>query len=109
MGEWIDLGRRHGPRRVVAEHDVGRGLADLASLPDDRHLLALASADKAALLLEPARRSFRVIARVEVGPDPVRIAHFARRVLLFCRFSLAAPPDGAGAHPGLGQCPSSVD
>src|SRR5690348_6880412 len=28
-------------RRVVAEHDLGRGLADLVALPDGRHLLAV--------------------------------------------------------------------
>ena len=28
-------------RKVVAEYDVGRGLADLAALPGGRHLLAV--------------------------------------------------------------------
>ena len=60
-------------RRLVAEHDVGRGLADLASLPDGTHLLAVDRAAAAALLLERRDTSLRVVSRVEVSPDPVRV------------------------------------
>src|SRR3981189_734630 len=38
--------------RVVAEHDLGRGLADLAVLTDGRHLLAVDRAGDALLLVE---------------------------------------------------------
>ena len=60
-------------RRVVAEHDVGRGLADLAVLPDGRHLLAVDRAAGELLLLEHRDRSLRVVGRIAVGPDPVRV------------------------------------
>src|SRR4051794_28121444 len=39
-------------RRLVAEHDVGKGLADLASLPGGSHLVAVDRAASAVLLLE---------------------------------------------------------
>ena len=48
-----------GPGR----HDVGRGLADIAALPDDRHVLAVDQAGHDVLLLDvhpmPSRRSTR--------------------------------------------------
>ena len=59
--------------RLLAEHDVGTGLADLAPLPDGTHLLAVDRAASAVLLLERRDRSLRVVSRVEVSPDPVRV------------------------------------
>jgi len=60
-------------RRVVAEHDVGRSLADLAVLPDGRHLLAVDPAASELLLIEFRERSIRVVDRIKVSPDPVRL------------------------------------
>src|SRR5438132_9419932 len=47
-------------RRVVAEHDVGRGLADLAPLPDGRHLVAVDQVANELLLMAYRDRSIRV-------------------------------------------------
>lgn len=60
-------------RRLVAEYDVGRGLSDLASLPDETRLLAVDRAAEAVLLLERREAAVRVVSRVEVSPDPVRV------------------------------------
>ncbi|WP_435018595.1 cytochrome c peroxidase [Tundrisphaera sp. TA3] len=59
--------------RVVAEHDVGRSLADVAALPDGRHLLAVDRGADVLLLLEWRDESARVIGRLAVGTDPVRL------------------------------------
>src|SRR5262249_23694619 len=56
-------------RRVVAEHDVGRGLADLVALPDGRHLLAADQSSHELLVINYHDRSIRVIDRVKVSPD----------------------------------------
>src|SRR5262249_47596450 len=61
-------------RQVVTESDVGRGLADLAVLPDGRHLLAVDQAASGLLLLHYHDRPIRVLDRIKVGPDPVRLA-----------------------------------
>jgi YVTN family beta-propeller protein len=58
-------------RQVVAESDVGRGLSDLAALPDGRHLLAVDQISDELLLMVYRDRSIRVVDRVQVGPDPV--------------------------------------
>jgi YVTN family beta-propeller protein len=60
-------------RRVVAEPDVGRGLADLAVLPDGRHLLAVDRESSELLLIDHRDRSPRVVGRITVAPDPVRV------------------------------------
>ena len=60
-------------RRVVAEHDVGRGLADLALLPDGRHLLAVDQAANELLLIDYRDRSIQVVDRIPVSPGPVRL------------------------------------
>ncbi len=60
-------------RRVLSEHDVCRGLADLACLPDDRHVLALSSEENAVVLLDRQDMSLRIIMRLQIGPDPVRM------------------------------------
>ncbi len=60
-------------RRVLAEHDVGRGLAGIVALPDDRHVLAVDQAGHDVLLLYIHADAIQVLARVQVSPDPVRI------------------------------------
>ena len=62
-----------GMRRVLAEHDVGRGLADIVALPDDRHVLAVDQAGHDILLLNVHEDAMGILARVRVAPDPVRI------------------------------------
>jgi YVTN family beta-propeller protein len=59
--------------RVVAENVVGRGLADVAALPDGRHLIAVDQEDGALVLLEGQDASTRVVGRREVSPDPVSV------------------------------------
>jgi len=66
-------------RRVVAEHTVGRGLADLALMPDGLHLLAVDQAASELLLIDFRERSIQVVDRIEVSPDPVRIVVSADR------------------------------
>src|SRR5262249_24285298 len=60
-------------RRVVAEHDVGRGLADLVALPAGRHLLAADQASQEILLICYRDRSLEIMDRVKVDPDPARL------------------------------------
>ena len=57
----------------MAEHDAGRGLADLAVLPDGRHLLAVDRAANELLLIAYDNRSPHVVGRIAVAPDPVRV------------------------------------
>ena len=61
-------------RRVVAEHDLGGGLADLALLAGGPWLLALDRRANELLLIEYQGPSIRVVDRVKVGSDPVRLA-----------------------------------
>jgi DNA-binding beta-propeller fold protein YncE len=60
-------------RTVVAEYDVGQGLADLAMLPGARYLLAVDQAANAVLLLDHRDRKIRVADRTKVSPDPIRV------------------------------------
>ena len=80
-------------RKVVAEHDVGRGLADLAVLPDGRHLLAVDRAANELLLIEYSDRSTarRRPARGRAGPGPRR--RVARRLVGRRGLDLVAPAD----------------
>jgi YVTN family beta-propeller protein len=64
-------------RRVVAEHEVGRGLADLALLKGGRRLLAVDGISNELLLIDYRDRGVRVIDRLTVSPDPVRLATWA--------------------------------
>jgi YVTN family beta-propeller protein len=59
--------------RVVAEHDIGRGLSDLTALPDGRHLVALDQAADELMLIDHGDRSIRVVGRIGVGLDPARV------------------------------------
>ena len=65
--------RRQGGR-VAGEHEVGRGLADLAVLKGDRGLLAVDEASNELLLLEYHDRAVRVLDRLQREPDPARLA-----------------------------------
>ena len=60
--------------RTVAEHEVGRGLADLAALKEPRRLLAADQASNELLLLDYHDLTVRVLDRLKVSPDPVRLA-----------------------------------
>jgi len=96
-------------RRVVAEHEIGRGLADLAVLPDGRHLLAVDQVASELLLINYRDRSIEVVDRVKLSPDPVRlvvlsdgcsciVASLWSRRLTFAGL-VTGPP--AGGHPAL--------
>ena len=56
----------------MAESDVGRSLADLVILPDGRHLLAVDPVAHELLMVEYRDRA-RVVDRLAVSPDPVRL------------------------------------
>jgi YVTN family beta-propeller protein len=60
-------------RQVVAEGAAGRGLSDLALLPDGARLLAVDRLAGELILLAFEQRSVRVIERRKVSPDPVRL------------------------------------
>jgi YVTN family beta-propeller protein len=59
--------------QVVAEHDVGRALADLVALGPGGRLLAVDQEAGELLLLEARGRAVKVAARLPVGADPVRV------------------------------------
>jgi YVTN family beta-propeller protein len=96
-------------RKVVGEHDIGRGLSDLAVLPDGRHLLAIDRAADELLLVGYRDRSIWVACRLAVAPDPARVvilpggesavvASTWPRRLTFVSLAPRAPED---AGPGL--------
>jgi YVTN family beta-propeller protein len=58
---------------VVAETGVGRGLSDVAPLPDGRHLLAVDRAGDALVLVDTRGGLARVVGRRTVSPDPVSV------------------------------------
>ncbi len=60
-------------QKVVAEDDVGGGLADLAMLPGGRLLLAVDQVSNKVLLIDVRDRKIRVVDRIKVSPDPVRV------------------------------------
>jgi YVTN family beta-propeller protein len=60
-------------RRVIAEFDVGRGLADLAFSQDGRHLVAVDPEVNELLLLDCRDRSIQVVDRAKVSPSPIRL------------------------------------
>ena len=59
--------------QVVEEITIGRRLSDLATLSDDRHLLAFDEAEHQLLLLERRDSGWKVIARQRVGRFPVSV------------------------------------
>ncbi len=95
-------------RRVVAEHDVGRGLADLAVQGGGSRLLAVDEASNELLLLEYRDRAVRVLDRLKLKAGPVRLAVLgdgascAVSTLWSRRLSFASIAKGtAGADPSL--------
>lgn len=60
-------------RKVVAEYDIGRGLTDVAIIPGGRSLLTVDHRTNELLLLDAQDRSIRVVDRIKVSPDPVRL------------------------------------
>ena len=60
-------------RKLVAEYDIGRGLTDLADLPGGRYLLATDQAASQLLLIDSHDRIIRVVDRIDVSPDPLRL------------------------------------
>ncbi|WP_406695997.1 cytochrome c peroxidase [Singulisphaera sp. Ch08] len=60
-------------RQVVAEYPVGKGLADLVSLPDGTSWLALDQEENAILLLEERHDSLTAVSRQPVKLDPVKL------------------------------------
>src|SRR5262249_59030704 len=58
---------------VIAEHDVGLGLADLAARGGGRHLLAVDRAVGELILLSHEDPSVRVVQRLTISLDPVRV------------------------------------
>ncbi len=100
-------------RQVVAEHDLGRGLADVVALPGG-HLLAVDRGSHELLLIECRDRSFRVAARSAVAFDPTRVVVSARgemavvastwsRRLTIVSLAPRAPEDSAPALSLVGQ------
>jgi YVTN family beta-propeller protein len=63
--------------KVVAEADVGRGLADVAPLPDGRHVLAVDQEGDALILVGVEGDTARVIEARGVSPDPVGVVVLA--------------------------------
>lgn len=60
--------------RVRDEIAVGDGLADLAALPDRRHLLAVDAEAYALIVLADGGGQLNVVTRLPVGSDPVSVA-----------------------------------
>jgi YVTN family beta-propeller protein len=59
--------------QVVAEHSIGKRLADLVSLPNSNQLLAVDEAAHELLLLQPGGDAIQVAQRLAVSPYPVSI------------------------------------
>ena len=64
-------------KAVVAEHDIGRGLADLAIHKGGLRLLVVDEASNELLLCDYRDREVRVIDRLTLSPDPIRLAILA--------------------------------
>ena len=98
-----------GSRRVVAEHEIGHGLSDLAVLPDGQHLLALDQAGHDLILLSFQDSSIQILERRRISPNPVRLivsadgsswvaaSLWSRRLT----FGALAPHEPEDKHPGL--------
>src|SRR5262249_2853904 len=95
--------------KVVAESDVGRGLADVAPLPDGRHLLAVDQSGDALVVVDVRGGAPRAVGRRAVSPDPVGVLVLAdgpgcvvasrgSRRLTFLRLD----PSGGDGPPSLG-------
>ena len=60
-------------RRIIAECEIGHGLADLALLPGERHLLVVDQVANDLLLLSRRDRSIQVVDRLQITPDPIKV------------------------------------
>ena len=60
--------------KLIAEHNIGRGLADLALVPNSHSALVVDQTANEILLLDGHDRWNRVIGRMTVPFDPVRLA-----------------------------------
>jgi len=95
--------------RTVTEWNLGCGLADLAPLPGGRHLLAVDQDANALLLLFLDGRSIRLVDRLAVSADPVRVVILAggSSCLVASRWSRRltfvdiVSGSGEGVHPTL--------
>jgi len=91
--------------KVVAEHDAGRGLTDVAALPDEHRLLAVDQAGNALLLLEERDGSVRTVERLAVAADPISlvIAPGGGSCVVASRWSRRLTFVGVSAEAGSGQ------
>jgi len=60
-------------RRIATECEIGRGLAALALLPDNRNLLGVDPVANELLLLSYRDRSIQRIDQLKVAPDPIKV------------------------------------
>jgi len=60
-------------RRITAEYEIGRGLADLVVLPGGRHLLAVDPVANELSLLSFRDRSIQRIGRLEIASDLIKV------------------------------------
>ena len=90
-------------RQVVAEHDVGRGLADLAMLKGGRRLLAVDETSNELLLIDYHDRAIRVIDRLTVSPGPVRLGCSGRRRVVRRGVALVAKAHVCLGHERTGR------
>jgi YVTN family beta-propeller protein len=60
--------------RLIAEHDVGRGLSAIVLVPGGPNLLAVDQAANELLLLLFQNRSLQVVDRLKVPADPIKVA-----------------------------------
>jgi YVTN family beta-propeller protein len=65
----IDLAKRE----VVAEHAIGKRLADLAALPNSDRLLAVDEAAHELLVLQPSEDGLEITSRLPVSSYPVSV------------------------------------
>jgi YVTN family beta-propeller protein len=111
-------------RKVVAEYDVGRGLADLVNLPGGRYLIAADQAASEALLIDGNHRKLQVVDRIKVSADPVGlvvspdgsfcvVASLWSRRLTFLGLTSRAPANSRPALSDIGSldlpfCPRAL-
>ncbi len=59
--------------KVVAEAELGQGLADVVALPTGNRLLVADQTGNALLVVDPHGESPRIVGRLGVSPDPVSV------------------------------------
>jgi YVTN family beta-propeller protein len=60
-------------RKVMTETRAGQNLDDVAALPAGQHLLAIDETADELLLIDVRDRLMRVVDRIKVSPDPIRL------------------------------------